>query len=195
MLFLNKYTDEDLLALIKNGHEHAWELVYKKYWQQLYSSAFAVLKNEQICEDIIQDIFMKLWTERDRLKIEISIPAYLKTCVRHEVYRKLRSGRMNEDIFDEVYQKIVVGLDFNDIEYKEMNGQINIIVERLPEKCKLVYKLSREEYLSNKQISERLNISIKTVENHMTKALGFLKTAMGQLTSLIFIGICIYLFL
>lgn len=194
-MFPNKCTDEELLVLIKNGHEHAWELVYKKYWQQLYCSALAVLKDEQICEDIIQDIFMKLWTERDRLKIEISIPAYLKTCVRHEVYRKLRSGRVNEDIFDEVYQKIAVGLDFNDIEYKEMNGQINTIVERLPEKCRLVYKLSREEYLSNKQISEKLNISIKTVENHMTKALGFLKTTIGQLSSVIFIVLSMYLFL
>lgn len=183
----NKRTDKDLLVLIKNGHEHAWELVYRKYWQQLYSSALAVLKDQQMCEDIIQDIFMKLWTNRDRLRIEVSIPAYLQTCVRHEVYRKLRSGRVDEDIFDEVYEKIVAALDCNDIEYKEMNSQINIIVERLPEKCRLVYRLSREEYLSNKQISEKLNISIKTVENHMTKALCFLKTAMGQLSALAFI--------
>ena len=186
-MFPNKCTDEDLLALIKNGHEHAWELVYRKYWQQLYGSALAVLKDQQICEDIIQDIFMKLWTDRDRIRIEVSIRAYLQTCVRHEVYRKLRSGRVNEDIFDEVYEKIAAALDCNDIEYKEMNSQINTLVERLPEKCRLVYRLSREEYLSNKQISEKLNISIKTVENHMTKALCFLKTAMGQLSTLIFI--------
>lgn len=178
-MFPNKRTDEDLLALIKNGHEHAWELVYRKYWQQLYGSALAVLKDQQMCEDIIQDIFMKLWSDRDRLQIKVSIPAYLQTCVRHEVYRKLRSGRVTEDIFDAVYEKIVAELDCNDIEYKEMNSQINTIVERLPEKCRLVYRLSREEYLSNKQISEKLNISIKTVENHMTKALCFLKTSMG----------------
>ena len=187
-MFPNKCTDEDLLALIKNGHEHAWELVYRKYWQQLYGSALAVLKDQQICEDIIQDIFMKLWTDRDRIRIEVSIRAYLQTCVRHEVYRKLRSGRVNEDIFDEVYEKIAAALDCNDIEYKgDANSQINTLVERLPEKCRLVYRLSREEYLSNKQISEKLNISIKTVENHMTKALCSLKTAMGQLSTLIFI--------
>lgn len=188
-MFPNKRKDEDLLILIKNGQEHAWELVYRKYWQQLYSTAFAILKDEQICEDIIQDIFVKLWTDRERLRIAVSIPAYLQTCVRHEVYRKLRSGRVNEDVFDEVYEKIVAALDCNDIEYKEMNSQINTIVERLSEKCKAVYKLSREEYLSNKQISEKLNISIKTVENHMTKALGFLKTSLGQLFTLIFIFI------
>lgn len=180
----NHCDDVELLSLITEGSQNALAMVYKKYWARLYKSAYALLKDAQACEDIIQEIFLKLWINRDTLQIKISLNAYLYASVRYEVYRQIKLGRVKEDIFDHIFERIQAGSDYNDLEYKELNWQISAIVDQLPDKCKTVYKLSREEHLSHKQIAEQLNISTKTVENHLTKALSFLRVSMGHALTL-----------
>ncbi len=175
--------DQDWLAL-KSGQENALASIYKQYWQRLYHAAYAILKDPQACEDIIQEIFLTLWLQRERIEIKTSLSAYLYACVRYEVYRQIRAGRVREDIFDHLYERIQAGADYEQLEYKELYTQINAIVEQLPEKCKAVYKLSREQHLSHKQIAAQLNISTKTVENHLTKALSLLRLSLGQALTL-----------
>lgn len=172
--------DEGLMTLLKEGHEYALAGIYKKYWDKLYLSAHAILKNSQACEDIIQEIFLKLWLNRETIDIHTSLPAYLHASVRYAVYRQIRSGRVREDIFDHLYERIQAGADYDNIEYKELSMQISALVDRLPDKCRAVYKLSREQHLSHEQIAAQMNISPKTVENHLTKALSFLRISLGK---------------
>lgn len=184
MHLLPQSDDEGLLTLLHEGHEYALARIYKKYWDRLYLSAHALLKDSQACEDIIQEIFLKLWLNREVISIETSLPAYLHASVRYAVFRQIRSGRVREDIFDHLYERIQAGSDYGNIEYKELAQQINDLVDRLPDKCRAVYKLSREQHLSHKEIALQMNISPKTVENHLTKALSFLRVSLGQVLTI-----------
>lgn len=181
---LNNPDDHDWLTLLREGQETALANIYRLYWQRLYTAAYAILKDAQACEDIIQEIFLKLWQNRRKIEIKTSLAAYLNASVRYEVYRQIKAGRVREDLFDDIYERIQAGPEYGRIEYKELYSRINAIVELLPEKCKVVYKLSREEHLSHKQIAAQLNISTKTVENHLTKALNLLRLSLGQLLTL-----------
>lgn len=172
-------SDVQLIEQLKLGDDCALTAIYKKYWQQLYLSAYNVLKDKQACEDIIQELFIKLWNNRNSIEIAVSLKGYLYAAVRYEVYRQIRAGAATGDLFDALVDLLQAPVAHNDIEYKELVLQVSDVVGTLPQKCREVYKLSREEYLSHKQIASRLNISTKTVENHLTKALRQLRTSLG----------------
>lgn len=177
-------SDQEILGLLHRGEEAALTIIYQRYWRRLYTSAFAILRDEQACEDIIQDVFMTLWLKRETLDIKVSLVGYLLSSVKYEVFRQIRSGKVREDIFDDLVNRIQAGSDYSDVEYKDLCSHINNIVQQLPEKCRMVYKLSREEQLSHKEIAEQMNISTKTVENHLTKALRFLRMSLSQTLTL-----------
>ncbi|MGI4021140.1 MAG: RNA polymerase sigma-70 factor [Janthinobacterium lividum] len=184
-----QFNDVELLILLKEGQETALAAIYRKYWKRLYAAANFVLKDTQACEDIIQEIFLKLWLARKDIQVNISLLSYLYASVRHEVFRQIKSGKVREDIFDNLCECVPSEPGYENIEYKELYMQINASVEQLPDRCKIVYKLSREEYLSHKQIAAQLNISTKTVENHLTKALSFLRLSINQLLTLSFLAV------
>ena len=123
--------------------------------------------------------------------IMVSLKAYLYAAIRYEVYRQIRTGPVRADIFDEVSEGIHTPSVYNNIEYKELTARVSSVVDTLPEKCREVYKLSREECLSHKEIASQLNISTKTVENHLTRALRQLRTFIGS-TFLLYI-ICFFI--
>lgn len=173
-------SDVQLVDRLKSGDESALTAIYKKYWQQLYLSAYNVLKDNQACEDIIQELFIKLWNSREIIRITVSLKAYLYASTRYEVYRQIRSGAVTSDVFDILADRLQTPAGQENIEYKELVLQLNSAVSTLPEKCREVYRLSREEHLSHKQIASQLNISTKTVENHLTKALKQLRTSLGS---------------
>ncbi|MDP9075972.1 MAG: RNA polymerase sigma-70 factor [Bacteroidota bacterium] len=170
--------DSELIDRLKHDDDIALSIIYKKYWQMLYVSAHNILKDQQACEDIIQELFIKLWNNRHAVEINVSLKAYLYASIRYEVYRQIKSGAVRDDIYDNLLERLQTPETYHNIEYKELIGQINSVVNQLPEKCREVYKLSREEQLSHKQIAERLNISPKTVENQITKALRYLRTSL-----------------
>ena len=171
--------DKALINWLKQDDEAALSAIYKKYWQPLYLSAYNIIKDKQICEDIIQELFIKLWNNRQGIEITVSLKAYLYASIRYEVYRQIRIGAVREDIYDDLLERIHTPAVYGNIEYKELIAQISSVINKLPEKCREVYKLSREENLSHKQIAEQLNISTKTVENHLTKALRQLRTSLS----------------
>jgi RNA polymerase sigma-70 factor (family 1) len=173
-------SDIELVVQLQLGNETALAAIYRKYWQQLYLSAYNVLKDKLACEDIIQELFIKLWNNRDNIEINVSLKAYLYAATRYEVYRQVKNGRVTADVFDRLYDYLQTPAEYENIEYKELMNRVSLVVNTLPDKCREVYKLSREDYLSHKQIASRLNISTKTVENHLTRALRQLRTSLGS---------------
>ena len=171
--------DIQLIDRLKQDDEVALSRIYEKYWQPLYLAAYHVIKDKQICEDIIQELFIKLWNKRQSIEITVSLKAYLYASIRYEVYRQIRTGNVRGDIYDNLIERLHTPACDDTIEYKELIDRVSIIVDKLPQKCREVYKLSREENLSHKQIASMLNISAKTVENHLTKALRLLRTSLS----------------
>jgi RNA polymerase sigma-70 factor (ECF subfamily) len=166
---------------LKAHDEQAMIILYKSYWKELYISAFKVLKDKETCEDIIQELFITIWNKREELAITSSLRNYLLASVRYEVYRKIRGSKKYGSIMADLIETVADHSLYDVLEYKELQGRIANVIDSLPTKCREVYHLSRNEHLSHKEISARLSISTKTVRNHLTKALHFLRISMDQI--------------
>lgn len=181
----NSHADTELIMKLKNHDEHAMIILYKSYWKSLYISAFKILKDKEACEDIVQELFIKIWNNREQLNIQSSVQAYLSAAVRYEVLRMLRNSKNHEPILDEIIETVADLSLYDRVEYQELQGEISSIVNTLPGKCREVYNLSRNELLSHKEIAKKLAISTKTVRNHITRALHELRMSMNELMMLL----------
>ncbi|WP_256005676.1 RNA polymerase sigma-70 factor [Pedobacter deserti] len=169
------YTDLELVALLKQGDASAMTELYERYWDKLLAVALNRLEHLEEAEECVQDVFLKLWKLRDKLELKYTLATYLAAAVRYRVYdllagqyykQKHATGELTEaesGLSDEL------SADAQLLE-KELLEQIEASVRQLPEKCRIVYRMSREQGLTNKQIAEELNISEKAVEAHMSRA-------------------------
>lgn len=170
MSFLPAHNEKELLQQLKQSDEHALAQLYKAHWQPLFLSAYNILKDKKACEDIVQEIFLHLWIRRQTLEVRESLKTYLSTAVRYQVFHHIRKQSKRQFVPESEDMLLAENPD-EGLLCKDLYGQVHQVVEELPERCRLIYRLSREEQLSHKEIANRLNISIKTVENQLTIAL------------------------
>lgn len=176
-MIYQSFTDIKLLSLLKANDEQALREIYDRYWKVSLTIAVKKLDNIQEAEDIVNDLFVSMWNRRDAMPEILSLQNYFKRAIRNQVLKiwanKYRSEKyilkQQSNVFDSEHQSS------NSIEYKELNGQLKKAISDLPEKCRLVFELSRDDGLSQKQISNKLGISQKTVEAHINKALKVLR--------------------
>lgn len=178
------FSDSELLEQLRQDNEVALDIIFKKYWQPLFISAFNLLKDKATCEDIIQDIFIRVWDRRYEIEIRTSLKAYLFASMRYEVFRQIKVGNARADIFEGMDQVFEEPSPYEDLVHKELLAKVDLVIESLPDRCREVYRLSREEQLSHKEISEKLNISPKTVETHITKALKHMRISLKEIVTL-----------
>lgn len=178
--------DNILLKRLNAGDTSALSDIYNSYWKPLFLSSYGMLKNKEICEDIIQDVFLDIWRKRENIHITISLKAYLYACTRYKVYDHFRKNKnvINVELLENLNNRAYQATPIKDLMHKELTLHIESVVATLPEKSRQIYVLSRDEQLSHKEISEKLNISTKAVEYHITKALKKLKSSMGEVLSL-----------
>ncbi len=167
--------------MLTTGNEEAVKIIYQKYWQRLFLSAYNVLKDKEACEDIIQEIIIQLWKKRETLNITTSLSAYLFTATRYQVFHHIKKSAGRPELFEELEERFSTDAPDVPLYVKDLNERINTAVESLPEKCRNIYKLSKEHHLSYKAIAEHLEISPKTVENQLSIALKKLREALGDL--------------
>ncbi|WP_207632714.1 RNA polymerase sigma-70 factor [Foetidibacter luteolus] len=177
------YQEQDLLARLAAGDETALTVIYRQYWKPLFISAYNVLKDKAVCEDLLQEIFLQLWAKRERLEIQESLQAYLFAATRYQVFAHIKKCAGREAALDKLAPRLIIVTAEEPMLQKDLNRQVEKVIAGLPEKCRQVYRLSREAHLSHKEIAEKLSISPKTVENQLTIALHrlrvFLKEAMA----------------
>lgn len=174
--------EDELLERIKAGDDKSFEMLYDLYWESLFISAYNLLKNREACEDILQEIFIKFWTNRDRIHVKTTLKGYLHASVVYKVYDYFKK---NKNVFLEEFlgasdmraQKINPE---SQLIFSELVAQVDFAIQLVPEKSRVVYKLSREKQLSHKEIAEKLNISIKTVEAHITKSLKIIRSSLDN---------------
>ncbi|OOG69819.1 hypothetical protein B0E44_11720 [Flavobacterium sp. A45] len=184
----NSYLNHDTVIInrLRNGDKQALTELYNEFWQLLFVSSYNVIKDKELCEDIIQDIFMNIWNNREKLEINISLKGYLYACARYQVFNQFKKNKnkVHVEFLDDLDKRFQHSTPETQMMHEELVQQISSIIETLPEKCQLVYKLSRDEQLSHKEIAARLDISTKTVENHITKALQVIRLSMGSTASM-----------
>ncbi len=182
--------EQDLLNRLKADQKSALNELYKTYWELLFLSAYNLLNNKEACEEIVQDIFINIWEKRKELEINTTFKGYLYGMVRYKVFNYLRIHTKKKEVNDPILleKRFQYNSAESKIVYQDYEKHLEKVVSSLPDKCKTVYQLSRNEHLSHKEIAQRLNISTKTVENHITKALQIIRKAIKEIVTIILIS-------
>ena len=182
---------EHLIQLPAINDEAAFEKVFKTYFKNLHAYACTIIKEEAASEEIVQQVFVKLWERSESLNVSGSVAAYLYRSVYNESLNYLKHQKVRS-----VYQhhiehsmKNVNEQAGKNLSLKELEGRLAQALNELPEQCRTIFQLSRFEELRYKEIADCLGISIKTVENQMGKALKLLRVKLVDFLPLIILGL------
>jgi RNA polymerase sigma-70 factor, Bacteroides expansion family 1 len=190
--------DQELAKELKQGNHNAFKEVFMRYWDVLLDSAYKRLGSMEEAEEIVQELFVALYQKRETLTIHTTVEGYLKTALRSRVLNYYRSRHIHEKYMESVFAgKNVTCSDtpYHTLHHKELSIQMESSIDRLPVRCRKVFLLSKMESLSHRNISEKLNISISTVEKHIRKALDILRSDFGkyQYSIVFWLMICLFI--
>lgn len=178
------FSEEELIAMIRKGNQHAFNVAYNTYWEELFLYVVRVIKDEDAAKDIIQEIFVSFWMKHPDLVIQKSLRAYLFTAARYKSLDFLQEAAARNRYS---LQRLSENHSDNSLieaqEAEEMRDRIEVCFDHLPPKMKRVFELSRIEFLSHKEIATRLGISDQTVRKHIHKALKEFRLKLKGLTS------------
>lgn len=169
------------------------ELLFRRYYKPLCSHAIRYVYSKEIAEDLVSDVFCKFWKNESYKNITTSFRSYLFRSVRNTAFTYLRS-EFNTVERSEKYEmvEVIENLKADSIcIYEETLARVKLLVDSMPPQCKKIFLLSRFESKSNKEIAEELNLSLKTIEAHMGKALGIMRKGLKDYLTLIFIYLCL----
>ena len=172
------------IQILKTGDANVFRKIVNAYWRRLNKFAQIYTRDDEVAKELVQDTFLSLWDKRESLKDDTKLIPYLMVVLRNKCINHLKQVKIETESIDNIETEAVYKitnllvledevstiLDTDDL-YKIIKDAIAL----LPEKTRMIFQLSRKEHLSNKEISEKLNISIKTVEFHITKTLQHLR--------------------
>ncbi|WP_238857887.1 RNA polymerase sigma factor [Poritiphilus flavus] len=170
-----------LISSLKRGDENSFIYLVDSYSQRLFGYALTLTNHHEMAQDIVQNVFLKTWEKRKKLRIESSLQNYLFKSVYNEFinqYKKKRSTMILEQKYFKALEKTVALHD--ETSWEKIMTKIMEEIQKLPPRCQEVFLLSRKEGLTNLEISEYLDISIKTVEAQITKAFSILRENLGN---------------
>lgn len=166
-------SDSGLLQLLQQGDASAFQELYNRYWSKLYFLAHKRLKSATAAEEIVQNVFLTLWNRRKALQIE-DLPPYLAAATRYAVYHYLAAEKKrekNEAVPGNQSLSVV-----QEIEDKQLLETVKHLASELPEKCRLVFIYNKIDDQALPKVAQTLNISVKTAEAHLTKALRLIRS-------------------
>lgn len=176
--------EDAVLLELSAKNNQAFEALFERYWKRLYTYAYKIYQEPEVCEDIVQEVFVSLWHKNKTSRI-LNLEAYLLKAVKYKIANHIRDLKFSTTHLEHLEQ--VAATATAGIEYQELEHTLLTRIELLPKKCKEVFKLSRLEHKSNKEIAQLLNLSIRTVETHISNALNFLRQDSGILEISLFI--------
>lgn len=165
--------DTEIIRRIRNGDTGQFESLFRSSYVSLVRYAKTLIKDHDTAEEIVQDLFFKLWQDREKLNIESSLNGYLFRSVHNRCLHHIEHARVVERHAEEVsYRQTESQESPSDIlNYKELQEKVARILEKLPDRCGKIFTMSRFEGLKYTEIAEKLSVSIKTVEANMGRAL------------------------
>ena len=188
---MNEHDDEHILiGKIIQGDASAFDKIYEHYNLKVYSFALRNLKNRQDAEGVVQEVFLSLWNEREKLKNIKNLNAWLFSVCFNIIRKHFRKLSYEQKYLNHLTDsKILEDTDtVTEIEYNNLLTEADKIINHLPPRQKQIFYLSRKNGVSNDQISQKLNISKKTVENQLSIAVTFLRKSLadGSVLSFLF---------
>jgi len=187
------YIESDILRQIAEGDESAFHLLFNEHWQNIYGVAYMLTKSAPMAEDMVQEIFMKLWVKREQLPEVENFRNYLFIVARNHIFNELKKKSTDilfTDHLFEYFHEIRETPEKKLIE-KEAEQIIGEIIERLPQQQKMIYRLSREEGLSRNEMADRLGIAPNTVRNHLARALEMIRHELQREVNGLLLWICL----
>lgn len=181
---IDEKSDRVLIIGLKYGDEKCFEELFRKYYPRFRAYAYRLIHDRHHAEDILQNVFMKLWMNRMLLNENVSIVSYLFVLSRNEILNYLRYNRMHPRL--DGVETVREGTVNNEFDFNELYSTVsNIIETKLPQRRREIFKMNRFEHLSAAEIAKRLDLSVRTVEKHIELALKTIRGVLGPILSLI----------
>jgi RNA polymerase sigma-70 factor (ECF subfamily) len=181
-------TDLHLLSRVKENDHKAFEEIFDRYWYRMYRYAVAVMRSREDAEEIVQDLFATLWLKREE-QVILNLSHYLFVAVRRRIIDRARTQFTRAKYWE--YCKIhIPQYDTNTEEavaYNELAGELEAAIRILPEKSQLIFRLSRFEGQSVREISKSLKLSERAIEYHITRSLEHLRVHLRNFTLILFL--------
>jgi len=178
---MEKEENKKLIEKLISGEEKAYMILLDKYHRQLNAYAVTLTHEQSLAQDIVQNVFLKTWKSRKKLNPEFSIRNFLYKCVYNEFLNSYQKNKavilLNKKYIEYAHE---VALEVDDNIMSKMMDIVNKEIQKLPPKCQNVFVLSKKEGLTNGEIADYLNVSIKTVEAQITKAFRILKNKLDD---------------
>lgn len=166
--------------MIKSDDIKAFDQLFHRYWSLIYKNLFFYISDEELCAEIVQDIFLTIWQKRSTLQI-ISFRQYLNVAARHHLFKKLKTRNSKTVSYIDSYETVAHAVAPNDAEERlsasDAEYQLALALNKVPKRSREIFVMSRRDQLTNKEIAEQLGISKRSVENQITSVLKFLRTS------------------
>ena len=184
--------DNIIFRKVINGDQHAFRSLYAKYFQPLFLFALKFV-DEEPAKDIVQECFYDIWRKRQKIEITTSFSAYLFTVIKNRCYKYLKDEQKKNEFKDNIQLKLkqeelnyYIHSEKSILEF-DVKDRIKKVLEQLPQRCGQVFNESRVNGLSNKEIAEKYNITVKGVEKHISKALKLFREEFQDILMILFI--------
>ncbi len=179
---------KDVLIKFKEGDRKAFDVIHKNLSGRLYRFVNYSIQNSEDAEEIVQEVFLKIWNEKENLDIEKSFEAFVFTITKNKIRDFLRKVLQQKKYLESV----ITNYSYDDCElehivnYRETKDVINKLISMMPERRRKAFELSRFKGKTYREISSLMNVSENTVDTHIRKALSFLKDGLVRFSSILF---------
>ncbi|MFV0505353.1 MAG: RNA polymerase sigma factor [Bacteroidales bacterium] len=178
----NRFNQDKVLKDLSQGSEQALDDLFNHYYPRLYKFSKSFLKMEDGIDDILQEVFLKIWNKRTSIRNSESFNSYIFTITRNLLLNELRFCLNKQKVHKQILETSLAEeyISAGTVEYKELKDKVDQLIEKLPAKQKEIFRMSRIEGLSHKEIATKKNISTKTVEYHISQSINFIKARLGK---------------
>jgi RNA polymerase sigma-70 factor (ECF subfamily) len=186
-------SEQETFRKLCHGDESAFEYFFKKYYERLYHYAFDILKDALAAEEIVEDIFLKMWEERSRIRIKSSPAAYFYRTAYNSCLNYIKHKKVADKYLAYQSQRSIADLEqannsfpLSTLIEKEFEARLQRSLEKLPDQCRQIFMMSRLEGKRNQEIAENLQISVNTVKTQLLRALSKLRKDLKQFFVVLF---------